>query len=117
MRKTLKLLALSGVAYLVAWSTMSAQIGIDSLPEGLPTDDVEYLGDNMFSSPTLGKFELDTSIKNRVIHDVLGPLVWGWDESTEVITLYTEWYGALMTQLPTVADAKKNIGALAIRKK
>ena len=40
---------------------------LDSLPEGLPTDDIEYLGDNQFSSETFGNFELDTSIKNRVI--------------------------------------------------
>ena len=110
MRKTLKLLTLTGVAYLIAWTTASAQF--DSLPEGLPTGDVTYLGDNQFTSETLGDFELDTSIKNRVIHTVLGPMVWEWNESTEVVTLHTEWWGDLQTHTPGTAADKVSASGL-----
>ena len=78
----------------------------------MPTGDVEYLGDNQFSSDLLGDFELDTSIKNRVIHSVLGPLVWEWDEATELVTLRTEWWGDLYTHVPGTAADKISASGL-----
>ncbi len=109
MRKSLQLLTLLGIAPLLSWTPLYAQ-GLDGLPKGFPTADLEYLGDNQFQSPSFGYFQLDTSIKNRVIHTVLGPMIWDWDESNEVITLHTEWWGDLYTQLPTVPAANNVLG-------
>jgi len=110
MRKTLKLLTLTGVAYLIAWTTASAQF--EGIPDGLPVTDDDYLGDNQFSSDLLGDFELDTSVKNRFIHTILGPLVWDWDEATEMVILHTEWWGDLYTHLPDVSEENKHASGL-----
>ena len=112
MRKTIRYIAFAGVAHLIAWTTVTAQIGVDSLPEGLPTDDIEYLGDNQFSSGVFGDFELDTTNNKRVIHEILGPMVWDWDEETEIVTLHTEWYGALYTHVPGVSEEKMHASGL-----
>lgn len=112
MRKTIRYIAFAGVAHLIAWTTVTAQIGVDSLPEGLPTDDIEYLGDNQFSSGVFGDFELDTTNNKRVIHEILGPMVWDWDEETEIVTLHTEWYGALYSHVPGVSEEKMHASGL-----
>ncbi len=73
---------------------------LDHLPAGLPLDDIEYLGDNQFASKTFGEFELDTSIKNRIIHNTLGPLIWEWNEAGAFVELHTEWWGQLRSAMP-----------------
>jgi hypothetical protein len=101
MKKTLKIMALAGISQLISWTHLHGQFGLESLPEGFPKDGITYNGDNSFTSAAFGSFRLDTSIKNRVVHDILGPLIWSYENDTKIVVLSTEWFGKLLTTLPT----------------
>ncbi|MCG8528631.1 MAG: CRTAC1 family protein [Opitutales bacterium] len=91
---------------LLLLSNTIAQIDVtDGFPSGFPTDDVVNLGDNRYQSATFGTFSLDTSVENKVIHDVLGPFIWNYDPLTKIVTLETEWYWTLRTSLPTESSS------------
>ena len=101
MRKHIRLLTLLLATQFFAWFVGSAQQDpFESLPDGFPVDDVTYLGNYSFTSETFGDFQIDPTVKNRVIHGVLGPFIWSWDETTKIVTLTSEWWGPLKTCWP-----------------
>ena len=105
MRKHKRLVALLVTTCFAAWFQGSAQQNpYENLPNGFPIGDVNYIGDNSYSSLTFGDFQLDPNIHNRVIHNVLGPFVWEWNENTKVVTLRSEWWGPLYTCVPSNED-------------
>ena len=84
-------------------------------PDGFITDGLMYYGDYQFSSETLGDFEVDTSIDNRIIHSLLGPLVWNYDSSSEIVTLQSEWWGSLYTHVPGTSADKTAASGLGLQ--
>ena len=76
-----------------------------NLPENFPIGDVISLGNNAYSSSTFGDFTLDPGSDNRVLHQVIGPFTWTYDENSKIVTLNSEWWGPLYTTLPTESSS------------
>jgi hypothetical protein len=99
MRK-MKLWAGLGLLALGITAKVHSQEAWNFIPDGFPTNDLTYTGNNTFTSPTYGTFTVDPNVENKVNHTLLGPLVWSYDDATKIATLASEWWGPLMTALP-----------------
>jgi hypothetical protein len=103
----MKLITTKAIRWAAFWLLLSGSIGKaqsqeawDFIPEGFPTDDLIYNGNNSFTSPTFGSFTVDPNVENRVVHSLLGPLVWSYSQLTQIALLDSEWWGPLQTALP-----------------
>ncbi len=81
-------------------AALNANNSLVSLPDNFPIGDVTSLGNNAYTSPSLGDFSLDPTTQNRVIHDVLGPFIWSYDSNSKIVTIDSEWWGPLYGTLP-----------------
>lgn len=86
-----------------AFTTLSAQ----EAEIALPVSDAEMVGEGLYSSPTFGSWQIDATTDNRIIHDILGPLVWSTDEETGLTTLSTERWGALQTTFVVIEEGEE----------
>ncbi len=108
MKSPQRNLFLAAIAALTATlsSSVVAQDTTATLPEDFPVSDYTLVEGNSYTSPTFGAWEVDTTVENRIVHAVLGPLTWANDTETDLVTLSTERWGALYTTFGTFEAAE-----------
>ena len=71
----------------------------DHVPLMLVDEDLVFQGGKSFVSEIYGRFEVDTTRENFIIHSVLGPCELYKNSETNSVFMYSEYWGVLRTEI------------------